>query len=89
MKTLLWKDTHTPSYLREQSCGAAWVPADGGLGGEDAACTRSGMSPGRENELLPSATTRMDLAGSVLSEIRPRKTSAIWFHVCVESKKIK
>ena len=40
----------------------------------------------KKNEILPTTTTWMDLESIVLSEISQRKTDAIWFYLCVESK---
>ena len=37
--------------------------------------------------ILPFVTTWMDLEGIMLSEISERKTSNVWFHIHVESKK--
>ena len=39
-----------------------------------------------KKEILPFATTWMDLEGVMLSEISQRKTNTIWFHLHAESK---
>ena len=39
------------------------------------------------SEILPFATTWMDLEGIKLSEIRQRKTNTVCYHLYVESKK--
>ena len=39
-----------------------------------------------KNEILPSATTRMDPKGILLRWVRQRKTNARWFHIYVESR---
>ena len=39
------------------------------------------------NEIMPSATTWIDLQIVILSEISQRKTNTIWHHLYVESKK--
>ena len=41
----------------------------------------------KKNEILPFATTWMDLEGIMLSEVRQRKIYSIWFHLYTESKK--
>ena len=41
----------------------------------------------KKNEILPVATTWMDLEGIMLSEISQKKTHAEWFHLYVESIK--
>ena len=38
----------------------------------------------KKNEIMPFAETWMDLEIIILSEVR--KTNAIWYHLCVESK---
>ena len=40
----------------------------------------------KKNEILPFATTWMDLEGSTLSEISQRKINTVHFHLHVESK---
>ena len=40
----------------------------------------------KKDEILPFATTWMDLEGIILSEISQRKTNTIWFRLYVESK---
>ena len=39
----------------------------------------------KKNEILPFATTWMDLEGIMLSEISQRKTNTVHFHSHVES----
>lgn len=41
----------------------------------------------KKNEIMPFATTGMDLRGITLIEIRQRKTNTIRFHLYMESKK--
>ena len=41
----------------------------------------------KKNEILPFATTWMDLEGIMLSEICETKTNTVWYHLYVESKK--
>ena len=41
------------------------------------------------NEILPFATTWMDLEGIILSDISQTKTNTVCYHLYVESKKIK
>ena len=41
----------------------------------------------KKNKILPFATTLMDLAGILLSEISQRKTNTVWYHLHVEPKK--
>ena len=41
-----------------------------------------------KNEILPFATTQMDLEGIMLSEISQGKTNTVLHHLYVESKKI-
>ena len=43
----------------------------------------------KKNEILPFATTWMDLEGIMLSEIRHRKTNTVWFQLDVKSKQQK
>ena len=43
----------------------------------------------KKNEILPFATTWMDLEDIMLSEISQRKTNTVWFHLHAESKKTK
>ena len=40
----------------------------------------------KKNEIMPFAATWMDLEIIILSEVRKRKTSAIWYHLYVKSK---
>ena len=40
-----------------------------------------------ENEILPFATTQMNLEGFMLSEISQRRTNIIWYSLYVKSKK--
>ena len=42
----------------------------------------------KKNEILPSATTWMDLEGIMLSEINHTKTNTVSFHLYMESKRI-
>ena len=42
-----------------------------------------------KKEILPFATTWMDLEGTTLREISQRMTKTLLFHLCVESKKKK
>ena len=37
----------------------------------------------KQNEILVSATTCMDIEGIILSEISQRKTNTVWFHLYV------
>jgi len=41
----------------------------------------------KKNQILPFATTWVDLEGIMLSEINQRKTNTLWFHPYVEFKK--
>lgn len=41
----------------------------------------------RKNEILPFATTWMDLEGIMLSRITQRKTNAMWLHPYVKFNK--
>ena len=41
----------------------------------------------KKNEILPFATTWMDLEGIMLSEIYQTKTNTVWYHLYVEPKK--
>ena len=41
----------------------------------------------KKNEILPFATTWMNLEGIMLSEISYRKTNVLCYHLYVESKK--
>ena len=43
----------------------------------------------RKKEILPFATTLMDLEDTVLSEVSQRKTNSLWSHLHLESKKAK
>ena len=40
----------------------------------------------QNNEMLPFATTWMDLEDIMLNEINQRKTNTVWYHLYVESK---
>ena len=40
-----------------------------------------------KNEILPFATTWIDLKGIMLSEINQKKEDTVWSHLYVESKK--
>ena len=42
----------------------------------------------KKNEILPHAAMWMNLEGIMLSEISPRKTNTVWYHLYVKSKKI-
>lgn len=48
--------------------------------------TREHYSVIKNKEILPFLTTRMDPEGTMLSEIRQRKTNTAWLHLHVESK---
>ena len=41
----------------------------------------------KKNEILPFATTWMDLEGIMLSEISQMKTNTVCYHLYVENKK--
>ena len=41
----------------------------------------------KNNEIVPFATTWMDLEGIMLSEVSQTKTNNVCFHLYVESKK--
>ena len=41
----------------------------------------------KKNEILPFASTWMNLEGITLSEISQAETNTVWFHLYVESKK--
>ena len=41
----------------------------------------------KNNKIMPSAATWMDLEIIILSEINQRKTKTIWYHLYVKSKK--
>ena len=43
----------------------------------------------KKNEILPFATTWMDLEGIMVSEISQRMTNTLYYHLYVDSKKIK
>ena len=43
----------------------------------------------KKNEILPFATTWTDMEGIMLSEISQTETYTVWFHLYVESNKIK
>ena len=43
----------------------------------------------KKNEILPLATTWMDLESIMFSEIRQRKINTVWFNLHVESRKAK
>ena len=45
--------------------------------------------PIRKKEILPFATTWMELEGIMLSEVSQRKTDTLGSHLCVESEKRK
>ena len=49
-------------------------------------CTMKYYTAIKKNEILPSVTTWVDPEGTVLTEVRQRKTNTIWFHLYVESK---
>ena len=39
-----------------------------------------------KNEILPFATTQMDVKGIMLSEVSQRKTNTVYFHLHMKSK---
>ena len=41
----------------------------------------------KKNEILPFAVTWTDLGGIMPNEVNQRKTSTVWYHLYVESKK--
>ena len=43
----------------------------------------------KKNDILPFTVTWVDLKGVMLSEINHRKTIAVWYHLYVESNKLK
>ena len=40
----------------------------------------------KKNEVMPFATTWMDLEISILSKVRKKKTNTTWYHLYEESK---
>ena len=50
-------------------------------------CTMECYSAMKNNEIMPLATTWMDLEIILLSEISQAKTVIIWYHLYMESKK--
>ena len=42
----------------------------------------------KKNEIMPFSATWMDLDIIIVSEVSQRKTSIIWYHLYVESKKM-
>ena len=40
-----------------------------------------------KNEILPFATTWMELEGTVLSEVSQKKTNTVCYHLYIEPKK--
>ena len=40
----------------------------------------------KKNEIMPFATTQMDLEIIILSEVSQRKTNVVWYQLYVESK---
>ena len=57
---------------------------------EDVVYTHNGiLLIHKMNEILPFAATKIDLKGIMLSEISQRKTNTIWYHLYVESEKVK
>ena len=40
----------------------------------------------RKNEIMPFVATQMDPEIAILSEVSQRKTSIIWYYLCMESK---
>ena len=93
-KTLIWKDTCTPMFIaalftiakiwNQPKCPSTdeWIKKLWYV------YTMEYYSAIKKNEILPFAATWMDLEGIMLSEISQRKTNAVWYHSCVESKKI-
>ena len=94
IKTLIWKNIYAPIFTatlfaavktwKEPKC-----PSVGGWIKKDAVHiihTLEYYSAVRMMEILPFVTTWLDLESSMLSEIRQRKSSTLWFHLCVESK---
>ena len=48
----------------------------------------NGILLSHKNEILPFATTWTDLESTMLSEISLRETNIVYYHLCVESKKL-
>ena len=59
---------------------------DGWMDKEDSIHKMEYYSAIKNNEIMPLATTLMQLEIIILCEVRKRKTNTIWYHLYVESK---
>lgn len=90
--TLIWKDTHTPCVHGgiiddSQTMETTQVPINRQLDRKDSVHVHNGIRLShKKKEILPLATTRTGLKGTMLSDISQRKTQTIWSHSYVESK---
>ena len=88
--------THSSITCDSQDMEATWASVNRWMGKEDVRYIYIYIytiymmlyySAIKKNEILPSATTRMDLEVIVLHERTQRKTNTVWCHLYMESKK--
>ena len=86
-KTLIWKDTCTSVFIaalftiaktwKQPKCPSTdeWIKKMWYI------CTMEYYSTVKQNKIMSSAATWMDLEIIILNEVRQRKTNIIWYHL--------
>ena len=83
-------NVHCSTIYNSQDMEATWKSTDRWMEKEDVVYIYSGtLLRHKKDEIMPFATTWMDLEIIILSEVSQTKTNTIWYHWYVEPKKKK